>query len=476
MKRNKKVLYTLRAFWYLTFFTSFLWFYYWTYWDVIVLKKSLTMVPIQNYIGVILSLIFILRAPKEVEPKEKMGSFVSTQLEEAAKPYFRGHLLPKLVSQLLVVLGSITLVWVGGLTFYDMTVWGKDISLIFFGSRTGENISLGIGVKVIHYFILGLALLLSGLIMRARAVKRDSEEIKTGKMKIPKQFKITRMARIPKKTRQITAAVSVAIAIGFTLLLLLLWSEQVILFSNELFLGALLAVLVPSAILDYVNQSWVEAIENEMPLLVRGISEIQETGLTFVKAFDKVVENRMVHAPLSEEVERLTVEMSWGLSFEEALRRFRDRIGSPGVNRFCALILEASHSGGQIRKVFTATSSFMQEMKEIDRETSSQMKPYLLIIYTAFFVFVVTAIILLSSFFVPLEDYTDIIGTVGNLGAEEFRGYFYRTMLVSGLLGGLMAGKMGELRVAGGLKHAIGLMVVGYLIFYLLIPPNWMVM
>lgn len=461
MKRNKKVLYILRALWYLTLVTSFLWFYYWTYWDVIVLKKSLTMVPIQNYIGVILALIFILHACARRFPRNTLR-------------------LANLATLLLTASGSIILVWVGWLTWYDMTVWNKDISIILLGSRTGEAVSLGIGMKVIYYFLIGLSLFLSGLVVLIRGRRARASSLiltkATMRARIPRQFKITRMARIPKKTRQITAGVSVAIAIGFTLLLLLLWSEQAILFSNELFLGALLAVLVPSAILDYVNQSWVEAIENEMPLLVRGISEIQETGLTFVKAFDKVVENRMVHAPLSEEVERLTVQMSWGLSFEEALRRFRDRIGSSGVNRFCALILEASHSGGQIRKVFTATSSFMQEMKEMDRETSSQMKPYLLIIYTAFFVFVVTAIILLSSFFVPLEDYADILGTVGNLGAEEFRGYFYRTMLVSGLLGGLMAGKIGERRVAGGLKHAIGLMVVGYIIFYLLIPPNWMVM
>jgi hypothetical protein len=110
-----------------------------------------------------------VRAPKQMEPAEKMESLVSTQLEEAAKLYFRRRLLPRLVSQLLVVLGSIILVWVGGLTFYDMTVWGKDIFFIFFGSRTGEAMSLGVGVKVIHYFVLGLVLLVSGFIIFLRS-------------------------------------------------------------------------------------------------------------------------------------------------------------------------------------------------------------------------------------------------------------------------------------------------------------------
>jgi len=86
------------------------------------------------------------------------------------------RLLPNLPSFLLVAFGSIILAWVGYLTGYDMTTWGKDIGLIFFGSRTGEAISLGIGIKVIHYFLIGLGLLLSGLLTFLR---RPSKAIKS---------------------------------------------------------------------------------------------------------------------------------------------------------------------------------------------------------------------------------------------------------------------------------------------------------
>jgi len=63
----------------------------------------------------------------------------------------------------LTAFGSVILTWVGWLTWHDITVWGKDIPLIFFGSRTGEPISLGLGMKVIHYFLIGLALFILGL-------------------------------------------------------------------------------------------------------------------------------------------------------------------------------------------------------------------------------------------------------------------------------------------------------------------------
>jgi hypothetical protein len=59
--------------------------------------------------------------------------------------------------------GSIILAWVGWLTWHDVTVLGKDIILIFFGSRTGECISLGIDMKLVYYSLIGLALLILGL-------------------------------------------------------------------------------------------------------------------------------------------------------------------------------------------------------------------------------------------------------------------------------------------------------------------------
>jgi len=282
------------------------------------------------------------------------------------------------------------------------------------------------------------------------------------------------MRKIHRKTRQLMALVSVICALlVFIVPLLTSPIETVALYSNELLLVAILVAVVPSAVLDYLNQKWVSAIEKQMPMLVRGVSESQETGVTIIKALEKVVEDKMVGKPLSDEVRKLTVQMSWGTSFEGALTMLKDRIGSPIVNRFCALVLEASRSGGQIKKVFTGTSGFMEEMKEIDEDTSAQMRPYIVVIYVAFFVFLFTAVILVRSFFTPLEGYPQILSQFSIVGVNAYKDFFYRNMLVSAVTGGLVAGKISERRVLGGLKHAIVLSIIGYAVFFILIPPNW---
>jgi flagellar protein FlaJ len=281
------------------------------------------------------------------------------------------------------------------------------------------------------------------------------------------------MRQISKKTREMTAAVSAFLVILIVVVLAVTNSNALSTYANEIFLAAVFVIIVPAAIMDFENQSWISAIEDQMPLLVRGISESQETGLTLVKSLEKIVENKMIGHPLSDEVKKLTVQIAWGASFEQALTNFKERINSPIVNRFCALVLEASRSGGTIRKVFTETSGFMEEMKDMDKETSAQMKPYIIVIYAAFAIFLVVAILLVRSFFAPMQGAPQILGQSSLGSISGLKDFFYKDMMVSGLTGGLVAGKLGERRVAAGLKHAIILSIVGYAIFFLTIPPNW---
>jgi len=283
------------------------------------------------------------------------------------------------------------------------------------------------------------------------------------------------MRKIPKKTRVIVAAVSVVCTFLILFVPLLIWPfDTYVLFLNELIFAGSLVAIVPSGILDILNQRWLRSIENEMPRLVRGIAESQETGLTIIKALDKVIEDEMVRPPLSTELKRISVQMSWGTSFEDALEAFKRRVDSPIVGRFCALVLEASRSGGEIRKVFSATSGFMEEMKDMNQDTDSQMRPYVLVIYVAYAVFLFTAIILVQSFFIPLEGTPQIGSATIVGGVDVYSDFFYKNMMMSAVTGGLMAGKLGGRRVVGGFKHSILMIVIGYGIFLFLIPPLWM--
>lgn len=112
------------------------------------------------------------------------------------KGYVRAKLrlirpLPNLASLFLVAFGVAILAWVSWLTWSDITWWGKDIAIVLFGSRKGEAISLGIGMRVIHYLLIGLALLPAGLaiFLRRRIARAPMRTPKTSEdvvLRIPK--------------------------------------------------------------------------------------------------------------------------------------------------------------------------------------------------------------------------------------------------------------------------------------------------
>jgi len=71
----------------------------------------------------------------------------------------------KLLIIIFLMLGLATFLWVFQLIWNDLVIWQKDLGLIFFGSRVGESISLGLGMKIVHYFFIGLTFLLIGLVL-----------------------------------------------------------------------------------------------------------------------------------------------------------------------------------------------------------------------------------------------------------------------------------------------------------------------
>jgi hypothetical protein len=78
------------------------------------------------------------------------------------------NLMPHILVLFLVVSAALILAWVGWLTWIDITEWNKDIGTIFFGSRTGEAISLGVGMTVVNYFLIGVSLLAAGVVLFLR--------------------------------------------------------------------------------------------------------------------------------------------------------------------------------------------------------------------------------------------------------------------------------------------------------------------
>lgn len=267
---------------------------------------------------------------------------------------------------------------------------------------------------------------------------------------------VVEMPKVDRKVKKIAWVASVSVAAALVLFAyFMFWGKMT--FDEFVFFAVLVAVF-PPAILDYVDYRWRRAIDEHLPDLFRSIVQAQETGMTLPRALEEAAKRD--YGPLTAELKKMTAQISWGMSFEDALLALEKRVGTVLVRRTVPMVIEASRSGGRVEKVFDPMGKFIQTTLLLDKERRTQTRPYIAIIYVAFFVFIFTIILLFRSFFLSIEN-MPLLGAAVMAPAQMHRIFFHMTA-IQAFSGGLVAGKMGEGAMSAGLKHCLVLMLCGY--------------
>ncbi|MEM2119375.1 MAG: type II secretion system F family protein [Candidatus Bathyarchaeia archaeon] len=265
------------------------------------------------------------------------------------------------------------------------------------------------------------------------------------------------MPKVEKKDKKIAWTVSVLLAVALVLFAFSKFGTTAI-FDEFVFFAVMIGVF-PAAVLSYIEYRWRKAIDEHLPDLFRSIVQAQETGMTLPQALEEA--SKRDYGPLTRELKKMTAQISWGISFEEALVALGNRVNTVLVQRTVPMIIEASRSGGRVEKVFDPMGKFIQTTLMLDKERRTQTRPYVAIIYVAFFVFLFTVILLFNSFFVSVEG-LPILGSAV-VSTEQMQRLFFHMTAIQAFFSGLVAGKMGEGTISAGLKHSLILMLCGYL-------------
>ena len=269
---------------------------------------------------------------------------------------------------------------------------------------------------------------------------------------------VSKMPKIDKRTKRITGIASVSIAVAMIVLAYVEFGTASTVLDQIAFFAIIVAVF-PSAMLSYIDYKWRKAVDEHLPDLFRSIVQAQETGMTLPQALEEA--SKRDYGPLTAELKKMTSQISWGMSFEQALLDMSNRVNTVLMQRTVPMIIEASRSGGHVEKVFDPMGKFIQTTLLLDKERRTQTRPYIAIIYVAFFVFLFTIILLFKSFFVSIEG-LPILGNA-TMSPEQTQRLFFHMTVVQAFFGGLVAGKMGDGTVNAGLKHSLILMLSGYI-------------
>lgn len=269
------------------------------------------------------------------------------------------------------------------------------------------------------------------------------------------------MVKVPKVARwQKKIAWIVSCILGATIVLtacLTVWGTFLF---DEYMLIALVVSISPAAVLDYVDHRWRRSIDEHIPDLFRSVVQAQQTGMTFPQALEEA--SKRTYGPLTVELKKMVNQMSWGLSFERAIQSLAKRINTVLVQRTVPLITEAAQAGGRVDRVFDPMSKFVETTLILEKERQTQTRPYVAIVYVAFFVFLFTVVLLFRSFFTQTVD-LPLMGFAA-MTPDATKQVLFHMSTMQAFFGGLVAGKMGEGRVSAGLKHCVVLLSCGFLI------------
>ncbi|HZU97963.1 MAG TPA: type II secretion system F family protein [Planctomycetota bacterium] len=112
-----------------------------------------------------------------------------------------------------------------------------------------------------------------------------------------------------------------------------------------------MASLVPLVIVRMARQRRVQAVENELPIVLEMLATLSEAGLGFDAAIVKLIEVHPESTPLLDELRLYQTEILGGVSRIRALRNVRTRLDVGPVTVFVSALVQAEQVGAALTDV-----------------------------------------------------------------------------------------------------------------------------
>lgn len=230
-------------------------------------------------------------------------------------------------------------------------------------------------------------------------------------------------------------------------------------FHLFLSLAAIIICVGPTIYFELLNRR-KNKIDENLPRLINDLAESQETGMTLIESLEE--SSRRKYGPLSTEIKKLLANLSWGIKLEDAFENFARRTQTEMTRKVITLVLQAINLGGDLKRVFGSTATFAQKMIELKKERSSQLRQYVFVIYTIMIIFQVLIVVLYQNFFMSVPGGSRFI--VLKSSPEAFKGIVTDLSTIEAIVGGIIAGKLGEGSIYSGLKHVVILLIMSLLV------------
>ncbi|MDG6925922.1 MAG: type II secretion system F family protein [Nitrososphaerota archaeon] len=273
--------------------------------------------------------------------------------------------------------------------------------------------------------------------------------------------------------RNLVYGISIALAVVASIIIVLLSVVENVPLpfppQTMVILVTLVFFIFPN-IMEFSYQRWRRQIDNAVPGLLADVAAAVKTGINLDRALELAADRD--YGPLTGELKKLRAQLELGVPFEDAIERLIQRVKTVLVDRSFSLILQANRAGGKIENLLDIIQSDANDLYLLEKERNASIRPYVVIIYIAFGVFLAVSVLLVDSFFTsvlnshaPAGTSSQFGGTLSGLTLTEVKNLFLQMALIEAIFGGFGAGKLGEGSFSGGFKHVLIMAAMTVVIF-----------
>jgi len=227
---------------------------------------------------------------------------------------------------------------------------------------------------------------------------------------------------------------------------------------------SILLMLIPPSIVNWMNNRYLKAVEENLPLFLRDITNEVQAGVPLMFALETASTHN--YGPITEPLQQTMDRINVTSDIEGSLLWFGEKLVVPQAKRLSLILIEAYSTGGSITDILESSLEMFTILSRFKTERESLTNPYLYIVYLGTFVFLIISWVLLTKFLIPLSLITQDVnvqasGLVSNMfNVDYYWAILFWAAVIESVVGGMIGGKIKYGKLSHGILYASILLFV----------------
>lgn len=233
---------------------------------------------------------------------------------------------------------------------------------------------------------------------------------------------------------------------------------------NMIFCVGLLVLCLVIGIAEDLEHSWKKRVEMRVSSFIRDLIDYMRAGTPFTLALKECAKKD--YGPLSKELSRAVGKMLLGIDLETSISDIARRVKTPLMEKVATLLIEVNRSGAKALDILRSYLALHSTLESYEAEKSSELRPYMWVMYISFGVYLLVVWILITQFMTPLAatpGATELIK--GAINVDFYKSVFFYCGVIEALTAGLAIGKISKGVAVTGLKHTAVMLFILLILF-----------